>query len=181
MDNKTSIYIVCTQTGTILSRILKIITKAEYNHVSISLDSTLNHMYSFGRKNAYNPIIGGLVQENPNWGTFKRFSNTKAKIIGIEIDTQDYENIKHYIEEMYSHKEDYHYNLYGLAYGYFNIPYKKDNYYYCSEFVREILLKGRVITEIEFNTVVKPIDFLSLKNYHEVYEGYLKEYMNNVL
>lgn len=177
MNNKTFIYIVVTQTGTVLSRILKIVTKAEYNHVSISLDPSLDQMYSFGRKNAYNPIWGGMVQESPKWGTFKRFSGTKAKIIGIEIDTQDYENIKNRIEEMYSHKEDYHYNFYGLAYGYFNIPYKKDNYYYCSEFVRDILIKGKIITEIELNAVVKPIDFLSLNNYQEIYEGYLKDYI----
>ena len=78
MNNKTLIYIVVTQTGTVLSRILKIVTKAEYNHVSISLDPSLDQMYSFGRKNAYNPIWGGMVQECPKWGTFKRISGTMA-------------------------------------------------------------------------------------------------------
>ena len=46
MSSKTKkIYIVLTYTGTILSRIIKLYTKAEYCHVSLSLDKKLNKMY----------------------------------------------------------------------------------------------------------------------------------------
>ena len=38
---------VISQTGTLLSRILKQITGAEYNHASISLSRDLERMYSF--------------------------------------------------------------------------------------------------------------------------------------
>ena len=72
------VYVVVTQTGTVLSRILKAITHANYNHVSLSVDPTLRTMYSFGRKNAYNPFFGGFVMESPHFGTFKRFSETDA-------------------------------------------------------------------------------------------------------
>ena len=41
------VYIVISQTGTVLSRILKLITGAEYNHASISLADDLSVMYSF--------------------------------------------------------------------------------------------------------------------------------------
>ena len=54
-------YIILTYTGTILSKIVKIYTKKEYSHVSISLDSDLTQMYSFGRLNPYNPFIGGIL------------------------------------------------------------------------------------------------------------------------
>lgn len=173
---KVSIYIIATQTGTMLSRLLKIVTKAKYNHVSISLDPQLEQMYSFGRKYPYNPIIAGLVKENPHRGTFKRFPNTIAKIISIEIDKKDYDIIKNHIESMYAHKDDYHYNLQGVAYGYFNKTYKKDNYYYCSEFVREVLIKGHVVNEFFFDDIVKPVDILEIANHKHVYEGLLKDY-----
>ena len=85
------IYIILTYTGTILSRIVKIYTRKEYSHVSISLDRDLNQMYSFGRLNPYNPFIGGFVHEGVDRGTFKRFKNTKTKIYSMEIDEEKYE------------------------------------------------------------------------------------------
>ena len=57
MSNQNrQLYIVISQTGTLLSRILKQITGAEYNHASISLPRDLERMYSFGRRHPYNPF-----------------------------------------------------------------------------------------------------------------------------
>ena len=47
------IYFILTDTGTILSRIVKFFMKDEYAHISLSLDKDLNNMYSFGRLNPY--------------------------------------------------------------------------------------------------------------------------------
>ena len=71
------VYIVLAHTGTILSRIIKIVTGAEYTHASIALDEDLDKMYSFGRKYSYIAFIGGFVKEGSNIGTFKRFYNTE--------------------------------------------------------------------------------------------------------
>ena len=61
MSNQNKqLYIVISQTGTLLSRILKQITGAEYNHASISLSRDLERMYSFGRRHPYNPFWGGF-------------------------------------------------------------------------------------------------------------------------
>ena len=67
------IYIILTYTGTILSKIVKIYTRRENSHVSISLNEDLTKMYSFGRLNPYNPFSGGFVHEEIDKGTFKRF------------------------------------------------------------------------------------------------------------
>ena len=83
--NVNEVYVVITQTGTILSRILKLITGDEYNHVSVSVDPRLETMYSFGRKNPYYPFWGGYVEESINKGTFKRFSNTDAMVLAISV------------------------------------------------------------------------------------------------
>lgn len=78
-------YIVLTYTGTILSKIIRVYTRAEYCHVSLSLDKELKKMYSFGRLNPYNPFIGGFVHEGIDRGTFKRFKKTKAEIYSIDV------------------------------------------------------------------------------------------------
>ena len=53
MDTMKKIYIVLAHTGTLLSRIIKMKTGAEYTHSSIALDENLDEMYSFGRKYSY--------------------------------------------------------------------------------------------------------------------------------
>ena len=82
MSNQNrQLYIVISQTGTLLSRILKQITGAEYNHASISLSRDLERMYSFGRRHPYNPFWGGFVIESPRTGTFKRFSEISGRML----------------------------------------------------------------------------------------------------
>lgn len=56
------IYIVLAHTGTLLSRIIKIRTGAEYTHSSIALDEDLEQMYSFGRKYSYIAFYGRICK-----------------------------------------------------------------------------------------------------------------------
>ena len=88
------IYIVLSQTGTMLSKALKFFTQAEFNHASISLSPKLDKMYSFGRLNPYNPFIGGFVEEGINKGTFKRFANTKAMVLEINVSIAKFKAIE---------------------------------------------------------------------------------------
>ena len=55
-EQTRKVYIVLSQTGTVLSRILKLYTRSPYNHSSIALTEDLEVMYSFGRLNPYNPF-----------------------------------------------------------------------------------------------------------------------------
>ena len=89
MEAKKKIYIVISQTGSIVSKFIRIVTRDRYNHVSVTLDKELNTMYSFGRIYTYNPFIGGFVKESVNNGAFKRFiRNTVAVILELEIPQQ---------------------------------------------------------------------------------------------
>ena len=97
------IFIVITQTGTMLSRILKRITGAEYNHASLSLSQDLTRMYSFGRRHPYNPFWGGFVIESPHAGTFRRFSDTTAIILLWKRSNRYY--CSEFVEDMLLHAE----------------------------------------------------------------------------
>ena len=108
------IYIILTYTGTILSKIVKVYTRKEYSHVSISLDEDLTKMYSFGRLYPYNPFLGGFVHEGLDRGTFKRFKKTKTKIYSLEIPEEKYDKIEEIIQAVQSKKNAYKFNLIGL-------------------------------------------------------------------
>lgn len=177
-ETTKQLYIVLSQTGTMLSRILKFATGAEYNHSSISLSADLSQMYSFGRRNPYNPFWGGFVKESPHTGTFKRFQDTKVIIFAVEIDEKHYMEVDKTLHQMYSQQGNYHYNYLGLFLAALHICRRKENCYYCSEFVRQILLKGKVSGVERLNLIVQPIHFLSLPH-KEIFCGRLSEYFEN--
>lgn len=176
MREEKQVFIVLTQTGTILSRILKVITGAEYNHSSISLEEDLSYMYSFGRIFPYNPFIGGFVKEGKAIGTFKRFHNTDATVLSVTISDDKYNDMKLYLAEMYKRKGNYHYNYKALFLAIFGITFRKEKCYYCSEFVRDTLIQFDIVPKSYLPDIVKPIDFFKVPESKKIYTGKLKSY-----
>lgn len=167
------IYIILTYTGTILSKIVKIYTRREYSHVSISLNEDLTKMYSFGRLNPYNPFSGGFVHEEIDKGTFKRFKKTKTKIYSLEISEEKYEKLESIIEQMQAKKNLYKFNVIGLLGILLNVKIKREKYFYCAEFVKYVLEQSQVL---ELPELVKPEDFEKVSGISEIYRGVLREY-----
>lgn len=168
------VYIVLTYTGTVLSKIVKFYTRRNYSHVSISLDKDLNHMYSFGRLNPYNPFIGGFVKESPYYGTFKRFYKTNTKIYSIEVADEQYESIKSLIENIWMNKKSYRFNVIGLFAVPLHLKFKRDKCFYCAEFVKYILDQSNI--QLNLPDIIKPNDFEKLQELKEIYSGRLNEY-----
>ncbi len=169
------VYFIVTNTGTILSKIIKGYTKAEYQHVSISLDKKLNKMYSFGRKNPYIAFIGGFVKEHPNKGTFKRFKNTTCRIIEYSISDKQYNEIEALIEEMYKNRNKLKFNTIGLFAVAIKKKYQPEDTFYCAEFVKYIVEKSKL--RIDLPEIVEPENFKDIEG-REIYRGLFREYLN---
>lgn len=173
-DDK-EIYIVVTRTGTLLSKAISVITKTVYTHASVSLDSELRTMYSFGRLHAYNPIIGGFVMEGPDFGTFKRFHEADAIVLRVPVTAEQYEELSACLTSMYAEKWRYHYNVPGLFMAGAGKVWRRRNWYYCSEFVRDILGRFAILDTAEYGGVVKPEDFVAA-GFEIIYAGKLREF-----
>ncbi len=169
------IYIVLTHTGTILSKIIKYWTKDEFSHVSIALDEDLKEMYSFGRLHPYNPIIGGFVHEKINKGTFKRFYKTKASIYSVEVEDNQFNNLKNIIYRIRDNKKQYKFNIIGLLAIGFKKEIKKQNYFYCAEFVKYVLEKSDINLRLP-KKMIRPEDFKYIENKVLEYDGLLRRY-----
>ncbi len=169
------VYIVLSQTGTALSRVLKLLTRAPYNHSSISLDENLQTMYSFGRVNPYNPFIGAFVEESPSCGTFKRFKNTRVMVLEIEVSSGKRDELGRILSEMLRERARYHYNYLGLFLAAIRVHRKKQNCYYCSEFVKAMAERLGLDGADRIPSIVKPIHFLELAH-KIVYIGKLRDY-----
>ena len=170
------VYIVVSQTGTLLSRLLKLVTKAEYNHASISLVPDLDTMYSFGRKNPYNPFWAGFVTESARFGTFKRFSQTRIMVLDIAVSQEQFQAIERRIQIMLALKNHYHYNYLGLWLAGLRICYRKKRCFYCSEFVKDLLEKQNIKGAGQLSSIVQPIHFLKLPTARKVYTGRLADF-----
>lgn len=171
------IYIILTYSGTFLSRIIKYYTRDEFSHVSIALDVNLKKMYSFGRLNPYNPFYGGFVHERINKGTFKRFYKTKTKIYSLEINDEQYEQLKFNISCIEKLRRYYKFNILGLFAVGFKKKIREENSFYCAEFVKYVLDKSQIQTNLP--ELVKPEDFKQIKDIKLEYKGLLRFYRNN--
>ena len=163
-----------TNTGTILSKIIRIFMKDEYAHVSIALDRKLKQMYSFGRLNPYNPFYGGFVHEGICKGTFKRFKNTKAQVIVLSVTDEQYKKLKQIIMETKRNRKLFKFNILGLFAIYFKLKRKKLNYFYCAEYVKFATEKSDI--NLRLPELVRPDNFKSLIGSEVIYTGLLQQY-----
>ena len=173
-----SIYLVFSNTGTILSKCINYYTKDKYVHVSLSLDDSFEKMYSFGRIFPNNPFIGGLVQENLKDGVYKKFQNSQCVIYRIEISNKQYTLLKKELKLFLKDQKKYKYSLLGLIGVIFNKPIKRDNRFFCSEFVCHLLMKSNIYNSDKIPSLTKPSDLLDINDKEFVYEGFTYNYGN---
>jgi len=173
-QNKKKIYIVFSQTNTILARIIKLITKNEYSHVSLSFDEKCKIMYSFGRKYDSNPFYGIFKIENINEGLFKK-TNAKIAIYELDISEKTYKNIKRNIKKIEQNNKGY--NIFGLILAIFDFRIKRKKYY-CSEFVYKVLAEDNVKIIKKTDKAIRPIYIKNnLENSKLIYTGRVNNYI----
>jgi hypothetical protein len=176
MDKKT-IYIVLTDTGTLLSKAIGMYTRKDLNHASIAFDDKLTEMYSFGRKQRHNPFVGGFVKENVVEGIFEHAS---CAIFSFEVTTEEYMKMRDKIRQIEQTKELYRYNFIGLFAVAVNRDLQRKHAFFCSQFVATIVNEsGMKMFTIKPN-LVQPHHFAQVKCLKPVYEGELQSYIRNV-
>jgi hypothetical protein len=173
------IFILLTDTETILTRLIKSYTKKPYNHASIAFDAELMEVYSFGRKSAKNPFIGGFVREDIDSVIFRQ---ADCALYSLNITAAEFQKMYQYIQEIASEKEKYRYNFIGLFGVLFQKPIKRKNAFFCSQFVASVLKESKVIDfEDEDLSLVKPSDLTYLANFELLFEGGLTDYQRDII
>lgn len=167
------IYLLFTDTGTLLARAIRYFTKQPLNHVSISFDRELRDVYSFGRKSEKNPFSGGFVKENVRSDFLK---SAQCEIYQLTISDQEFDSIVQKIHEIEASKDQYKYNFLGLFGVLLQIEWKRRNAFFCSQFIASLLNE---IKDIQFGKslcFVKPEDIQGLDELTLIYRGTLENY-----
>lgn len=169
------IYIILTQSGTFISKLLKFISKKPYNHASLALDKSLYEFYSFGRKVPRNPFIGGFVVEHKNTGVYEIFGKSPSVVIELPVTDEQYDKIKETLQTFLNNKDTYKYDFINLAFVYTKYHLNRKNRFFCSQFVAFVLNAAGIPTS-SAPEHIQPIEFLQLENSSVVYRGDIQDY-----
>ncbi len=175
MRNRT-IYIVVTRTNTIPSRAIRIYTGCPYNHVSLSIDSRLEDMVSFGRLYPSMPMPGGFVHEGKNKGFFRRFRDTHCRVYSKKIGEWEYQKFLHLLHKI--ENRSCKFNHLGLLTLIAGIPLERKNAYFCSQFCGKMLNESGIHHFHKPFGLLQPADFCDLNGFTLLYEGPLHAFEN---
>jgi hypothetical protein len=169
------VYLLLSNTGSLLTKLIKLYTKKPYNHASLAFDSHLAEVYSFGRKTVRNPFIGGFVKEDVKAGLFIQ---ADCAIYSITVTEEQIQKMNHYLQEIEAQKKHYRYNFLGLFGVLFNKSIKRKNAFFCSQFVAFLLKESNIIDFDKPPSLITPHDLQNSSKFQFVYEGKLKNYHN---
>lgn len=168
-------YILLTDTGTVLTKLIKLYTKKPFNHASIAFDSELKEVYSFGRKSAANPFIGGFAKEDMKANLFHQ---ADCAIYSFEGSAEQLAMMKQYVKTIEAQEKQYRYNFLGLFGFILNKPIKRKKAFFCSQFVATVLMEGNIIEFEKPVSLISPNDLKEVCNLPIEYQGKLKDYTN---
>ena len=172
-----NIYILLSRPDSFVSSLIAFFTRAEYSHISVAYDSELRSLCSFARK-YYFPLPGGLVAENENGVLRKPLKNARCVILSASVPENVFEAFRSRIDNMLLNRNQYHYSLRGLFFCCLGIETHRENYYFCSQFVAEMLNCAGVRGIPKPPSLMKPLDFLKIPDLDRVFKGVLCEYLS---
>ncbi|MBY7142127.1 hypothetical protein KFZ56_03280 [Virgibacillus sp. NKC19-3] len=164
------VYILLTDTGTLFTKMIKLYTRKPYNHASIAIDPNFSEVYSFGRKNPKNPFIGGFVKEDTQAGLLEQ---ARCVIYGCTVSETQIQKANDYLQKIEKQKHNYRYNLLGLFAIAFKKQSKRENAFFCSQFVATVLKESGIIDFEKDLSLVTPQDLENIAGFEFVYQGEL--------
>ncbi|WP_186575940.1 hypothetical protein [Aquibacillus kalidii] len=170
------VYLLFSDTGTLLTRAINICTNSTLNHASIALDEGLQEVYSFGRKSPRNPFIGGFVKEDLR---IPFFNKAKCAVYSFSVSDLEFNKIRKIIYEMEANKSEYRYNVLGLFGVFINKELERKNAFFCSQFIATILSDCGIYENKKPHCLTKPQDLRQWYQLKLIYQGDLSSYLTS--
>lgn len=154
------VYIMLMHSGTTLANLIKKVTKSNFSHSSISFDSSMTKMYSFGRKFDSNPFIGTFKSENIRTKFFEG-KDIPYALYMVPVTKSEIDAMKRRLDFFVKNATKFKYDFVGLFKNYFGIADNPEYRYFCSRFVADIINAGRPAEKpyVVEPSLMKPEDF----------------------
>ncbi len=171
-----TIYILLTRSTSVLSSLIHLFSGDAYTHSSISFSASLQPMFSSGRKNGDTLIPAGPCREVFHRGFYLRNRHIPCALYALQVSDEVYDRALAEAEAILAQADRYHFNLLGVALARIGISLYRKNYYFCSQFVGEILLRSGALEALPVQTtVIRPMHLAGLEQLECVYTGRLSE------
>lgn len=121
--------ILFTRYRDVRSGLLYIFGRQKYTHCSIALSETPDVFYSFN--------LHGFAVESME--KFRSSGVRDFHTCCIEVSEGAYQLIRNRIMDVKEHRSAYSYSKAGVVFSLLHLPYHREGYYFCSEFVQELL------------------------------------------
>ena len=93
MEATRPLFLMLSRTGTGIGKIIRLFTRYDYNHVSLSLDPDFRRWVSFARYAQGVPLAGGFVSETPE-RYFSAGGPIPVRIFRIDVPLDRYRKLK---------------------------------------------------------------------------------------
>jgi hypothetical protein len=160
------VYVLIIDSKSRFSKVIKGFTHTPYNHSSVSFDKSLTKMYAF---NVNGFLIEDLKETYIPDATFSLYRTKVSKTV--------IERMKTTAEKVFADEDKYKYNWAGLGGVLMKREVKRDNAFFCSEFVAYLFHSAGA--DHLFNkpvSLIQPYDFAKNRNFEFVYRGKVKNY-----
>ena len=132
------LYVVFSSTPYRMGQLIRFLTRAQYNHVSISLEPTLETMYGFARRYYRTPFYGGFVKES--LARYHLNGNpSQVRVCRIPVTDGQHTGLEQQLNAMYTDRHKYLYNHLSVIGTPFRRRIPVRDAFICVEFVVDIL------------------------------------------
>lgn len=165
MIELNNIYVVFVATNTFMGRMIRLFTRNQYSHVTITFDPELSKMYSFARYHINSPISGGFVTERPERYLHGN-NDVTVKICKLALTQEEYNRINEEITYFQKYGDIMIYNTLNALLSLLGKRLAADNMFTCLEFVTYLLRYPNIIAIRELERRLED---------HIVYQGSLRD------
>lgn len=179
------IFVTLIEGNSPLTSAIKKFTNADYSHAMLSLDSSMEKMYSFGVDPKVK-LTGSFIIDDIR----QKEKNRKFKVYAIFVNNKTYDQIKKNIEHFLQKQRSTNFSWDGLVKYLFQQPYEtNDEKMFCSQFVDHMLKLGNIDFTKKQSSLLSPNDLDKAakgnKKIYTVYKGnvggYKKERIDNII
>lgn len=178
--NQKYVYVLLTRTNTIVAKLIRLYTREPFSHASIALDMQLDELYSFARKQRFNPLNSGFIKENIDKGVFGADKKVYCGVYEIPVTEEQYEHICREIQHFRNNMDDYGYNYLGLFCAMIGKDIEDGIHFMCSQFVYHVFLKCGVKLFARRKGPIRPFHFHTNLKDRQIYTGNLHQYREHI-
>ena len=165
-DHKNPVFIVLSSGSSLFANAIKAVTKNEFSHAMISFNSKLDPLYSFGTRP--DGKLGFVINNSKDkvWDV----EDCKYSVYVMYVTDKAKRAMKQRLNDFVSKEKDLKYSFKGILDIWRGKESEKDEKWFCSRFVMEIISKAQKLTKVP--SLWRPGDIEQLSNISLVNRGF---------